>query len=167
MYVVLLMICTALLTYSQDTRALPSWLTLNGEYRVRVEGFASERFHRGADDTYALGRLRLIAGIKPSKWFRIALQGQDARAAFKTRKPYAPPLQDRVDLRWAFIDLGDTEHDGVSLRAGRQTLSFGGGRLVGDPNWSNVGRTFDAVRGIFRHGGGVRVDTFLSSSHPS
>lgn len=49
------------------------------------------------------------------------------------------------------------------LRAGRQSLDFGDARLVGDPNWSNVGRSFDAAR-LTLHRGRAKVDLFTGAS---
>jgi hypothetical protein len=39
----------------------------------------------------------------------------------------------------------------LSLRAGRQDLNFGEQRLLGNFNWINVGRSFDAVRLTLKH----------------
>ena len=48
------------------------------------------------------------------------------------------------------------------LRGGRQELVFGDQRLVGHGNWLNTARSFDGVRGVFRHKK-LRVDGFAAS----
>src|SRR5258707_1230155 len=51
----------------------------------------------------------------------------------------------------------------AGLLPGRQTLFLGEGRLVADPAWSNVGRSFDGVRLTLRYRA-VRVDAFSGAS---
>jgi hypothetical protein len=67
-----------------------------------------------------------------------------------------------MDLRLACMEIGDAEKGGIALRAGRQELLFGEQRLVGNVNWLNTARTFDAVRLAMRHNG-YRLDAFASS----
>jgi hypothetical protein len=51
---------------------------------------------------------------------------------------------------------------GVQLRFGRQEIRLGGGRLFESPDWSNVGRSYDAVRvAAFRPG--VKLDLLAGS----
>ena len=50
----------------------------------------------------------------------------------------------------------------LSVRVGRQELAFGDQRLVGHVNWLNTARSFDAVRGVFRHQK-IRIDGFAAS----
>ncbi|MBZ5578444.1 MAG: alginate export family protein [Acidobacteriia bacterium] len=76
----------------------------------------------------------------------------------------APPSQrNPADLRLGWVQIGNSETSPVTVRVGRQPLSFGEGRLVSDPNWSNVGRSFDAVR-MTVHYGPVRLDAFTGAS---
>src|SRR5260370_19044046 len=67
-----------------------------------------------------------------------------------------------MDLRMAYLEVGDPQEKTFGLRAGRQELNFGDQRLVGSINYSNTARTFDAVRLTLRHGG-YRVDAFAST----
>ena len=141
-------------------RYLPAWLQLGGEYRARLEGYAGGGFKNDNSDDYLLSRLRLNLNIQPEDWFQIRLQAQDARALWKTLP--APPYQDTMDLRMAYLELGNAEKKGIALRAGRQEINFGDQRLVGSSNYTNNARTFDAVRLTLRHGG-YRLDTFAST----
>lgn len=77
--------------------------------------------------------------------------------------PSPASQKDPLDLRLGYLQLGDSESGRISLRAGRQGLTFGEGRLLADPNWSNVGRTFDGLRATVRYRK-LRVDVFSSAS---
>ena len=60
------------------------------------------------------------------------------------------------------MDVGNFEKSRFAFRGGRQELVFGDQRLVGHGNWLNTARSFDAVRGVFRHKK-LRVDGFAAS----
>jgi hypothetical protein len=141
---------------------LPAWLRIGGEERVRLEALDGIGFLPSAN-AYVLQRLRLNVDLRAAAWLRFSFQAQDSRVFGSTVRPAPSSLQNRADLRLAFVQLGDSESSRWSLRAGRQSLSFGESRLLADPNWSNVGRAFDAVRVTFRYGG-VRVDGFSGAS---
>jgi hypothetical protein len=140
-------------------RQLPAWLRFSGEYRLRLEGYTGGGFQDGSSDTYLLHRLRLDMEFLPRGWWRFHVQAQDARAFWRNTTP--PPYQDTMDLRMAYMELGNAEKS-VGLRAGRQELNFGDQRLVGSSNWTNTARTFDAVRLRLRSGG-YRLDAFAST----
>ena len=57
------------------------------------------------------------------------------------------PEQDGpVDLHQAYFTLGNYKEFPVSLKVGRQELSYGDERLVGAFAWNNIGRVFDAAK---------------------
>src|SRR6266852_9599956 len=140
---------------------LPKWLRLGAEYRARVEGFTGGGFKPNRDDAYFLSRVRINMFLLPASWLRFGFQGQDAHVFGKNQNPAAPPYQDSMDLRQAYIELRDTEKKTVGIRAGRQELAFGDERLIGNANWLNTARSFDGLRGTLRHGG-YRVDFFVA-----
>jgi hypothetical protein len=142
-------------------KQLPRWLRFSGEFRTRLEGFTGGGFRAGYDDDYLLTRLRINMHIQPASWLKFEFQGQDARVFWKNQRP-APPFQDTMDLRLAYIQIGDPEHKTFGLRAGRQELLLGDQRLVGSVDWQNVARSFDAVRLTLRHNG-YRIDAFAAS----
>ena len=72
------------------------------------------------------------------------------------------PFRDQLDVRFAHVDVGNFEKSRFAFRGGRQELVFGDQRLVGHGNWLNTARSFDAVRGVFRHKK-LRVDGFAAS----
>ena len=116
-----------------------------------------------AGNAYLLQRLRLNLDVKPLPWLKFSLQTQDSRVFFTNVSPAPSSQRDPLDLRVGYLQLGNPDDSPASLRAGRQSLAFGEGRLVADPNWSNTGRSFDGVRLTLRHGN-FRVDAFTGAS---
>jgi hypothetical protein len=51
-----------------------------------------------------------------------------------------------VDLHQAFVYFGNHKEFPVSVKVGRQELSYGDQRLVGHFRWNNNARTFDALK---------------------
>ena len=139
----------------------PKWLRVGAEYRARVEGFAGGAFRSGNEDEYLLSRLRINLFLLPTSWMKLGFQGQDTRVFWKNQNPAVPPYQDSLDLRQAYIELGDLEKKNFGIRAGRQELAFGDERLIGNANWLNAAPSFDAVRGTIRHGA-FRADVFAA-----
>ncbi len=142
-------------------KELPAWLRWSGEERVRVEGLSGIGY-REASDLYTLNRLRINLQVAPVRWLKFNFQGQDSRVFGGNVRPAPSSQKDSMDLRLAYLELGDAEKQPLVLRVGRQSLVFGEGRLVADPNWSNTGRTFDALRATFQHRG-IRLDAFAAS----
>ncbi len=140
---------------------LPKWLQIGGEYRARVEGFTGGGFKVNTDDAYLLSRLRLNMTIRPESWLKFGFQAQDARVFWKNQSPAVPPYQDTFDLRQTYIEIGDVEKSRLSFRGGRQELAFGDERLIGNSNWTNTARSFDALRGTLRSGR-YHIDLFAA-----
>lgn len=141
---------------------MPKWLRFSGEYRARVEGFVDGGFKPDNEDAYLLSRLRINMMVQPSGWLKFGFQAQDAHVFWKNQNPAAPPYQDAMDLRLGYVEVGDIEKKTMGFRAGRQELNFGDERLIGSLNWTNTARSFDAIRGTYRHDG-YRVDIFAAS----
>lgn len=139
---------------------LPKWLKLGIEERVRYESLAGIGF-KSTDDAYVLNRLRLNMSLAPTSWMRFKFEGQDGRVWGYSRGTAPASMKNVMDLRHAYLELGNVESTRFAVRAGRQSLVFGEGRLVADPAWGN-GRVFDAVRATLRQGR-YRLDAFASS----
>lgn len=124
---------------------LPSWVRFNSEERIM--GFSRDGldFDAGAD-RYVLQRLRVDVDAAPVRWLKFHVEGQDSRDYFTRFHPAPNGDRDPLDLRHAYVDIGDTESGILGVRAGRQSLTLGEGRYIGDSDWSNVGRSFDGVR---------------------
>jgi len=71
-------------------------------------------------------------------------------------------LRPRPDENFAYAEFGSSTEGWVDVIAGRQVLGFGAQRLIGPSDWSNTGRTFDAVR-IDLHQPGYKISLFASS----
>jgi hypothetical protein len=168
----------------QQNPAATNW-DLAGNLRLRYEikegsaipgvsGSMDFRDH-GADlsNDYFLSRLRLHAGFS-QPWWGVYVQGRSSMVAGDERfaypnTPFVPgtvrrqgsgPEADAIDLNQAYLTVG---HPGfpLSLKIGRQELSYGEERLVGVNPWNNIGRTFDAVKVKWERPG-LWVDFFTS-----
>ncbi len=115
----------------------------------------------GADvySAYWLSRLRLHVGYTAT-WWSAYVEGRSSLASGDQRWAYANapavpgtaaregngPESDSIDLHQAYVTIGNPKEFPVSLKAGRQELSYGEERLVGAFGWNNIGRVFDAVK---------------------
>lgn len=130
-------------------RELPAWITFASEERLRFEGYHNSGFKLGNSDSFLLNRVRLQVTIRPTSWFRLVAQTQDARS-FLQNPPLAPPNEVRWDLKLAYAEFGDAEKSWGSLRAGRQLLNFNN-TMVANADWKNQGRSYDAVVANLHH----------------
>lgn len=131
-------------------------LNIDGAYRLRGEaqqGFNIKTYGTGTTEDFLLSRLRLDLDLRFHDTFRLHLQIQDAEetgVSFKDSdfSPGNNPFHDSFDINQAYIEfslLRDT-----SVKAGRQSLSFGDRRVFGPGDWSNTGRyAWDAI--LIRH----------------
>jgi hypothetical protein len=111
------------------------------------------------DSAYFLERIRYHLGYA-DKWWSAYVEGRSSLAQNDERWAYANipavagtvarkgdgPESDTIDLHQAFITLGNHKEFPLSLKAGRQELSYGEERLIGAYGWNNIGRVFDAVK---------------------
>ena len=142
--------------------ALPSWLSLSGEFRVRYENRQALGYREGRDDGYGLVRTRLDIGIQPASWLRFGFQGQDSRSpGIRSGLPNIGAFRDGFDLRQAYAEIGGGKSP-VTVTVGRQLLAYGDQRLVGALDWANTSRAFDAVKLQVR-GPNAKVDVFSAS----
>jgi hypothetical protein len=111
------------------------------------------------DNEYFLSRIRFHAGYT-DKWWSAYAEGRSSIAVDDDRFAYANnpaipgtsayeghgPESDRIDLHQAYVTIGNHKEFPLSLKVGRQELSYGEERLVGAFAWNNIGRVFDAVK---------------------
>ncbi len=129
--------------------------SLNWNFQARTRGEWRNNlydFDAGSkaitDDTWLLHRIRLGMEWHPTDWLGITVQGQDVRESFSDRPDI--PLEngaegdDAIDLRLGSIEVGNPRR--LSLKVGRQMLSYGDERLVGPLEWLNFSRVFDAAK---------------------
>ena len=108
------------------------------------------------NNDYLLSRIRLHAGYT-DKWWSVYVEGRSSTAYDDARYATAPaaglvtnkgdgPESDTIDLHQAYLTLGNHKEFPLSLKVGRQELSYGEERLVGAFAWNNIGRVFDAAK---------------------
>lgn len=142
-----------------------------GNVRLRYElkdGFAIQgvagsldfrRHGADVDNEYLLSRIRFHAGCTEKWWSayaegRSSLADNDERFAYANnpvvpgtvRRKGSGPEADSIDLHQAFLTLGNHKEFPLSLKVGRQELSYGEERIIGAFGWNNIGRVFDAVK---------------------
>jgi hypothetical protein len=138
------------------------WLKWGFEIRGRGEGNTGIYFVPGNNDAYYLHRLRLNLAVEASKWLRLFLQVEGSEAPGYSRNPVPGTVVDPLDFHQSYVEFGSTGEGPWGFRVGRQELFFGDGRLIGNSNWGNVGRTFDAARLTLKRSK-TRLDFFASS----
>jgi hypothetical protein len=126
-----------------------SWLTLGGEARERYEYFQNANWGRGPqDDTgYLLHRLMLHADAHLGEHLRFFTQFKSGLESDRDGGP-RPTDRDDFDVHQIFADaeIGFGDKHSLTLRVGRQELSFGTQRLVSVRESPNVRQSFDGVR---------------------
>ena len=111
------------------------------------------------DNQYLLSRIRLHVGYSDD-WWSAYVEGQSSLATGDHRAAYANvpavagtsktigygPESDLLNLHQGYFKVGNTNAFPLTLKAGRQELSYGEERLIGAFDWNNIGRSFDAAK---------------------
>ena len=119
-----------------------------GEYRIRYhdENNHAKTKLNGADNDFTLSRLRLYMNTKIGKSVRIYAEVVDAASVGEDLPPRGIEVN-RWDVLNAFVEYRTGGPDGkIMLRVGRQELMYGAQRFISPLDWSNIRRSFDAVR---------------------
>ena len=96
------------------------------------------------DNSYFMTKLRLRVGYT-AEWFNVFVEGRDSETFSDDRKP-SPEEDGPADLHQAYFVVGNHKEFPLSLKVGRQEMSYGDERLVGAFAWNNVGRVFDVAK---------------------
>jgi len=124
----------------------PTWLQLGGQLRGRFEDLSAPALAgTGKDDFLYLSRLRCDVRLRAQSWLRFFAQVQDSRV-FGYNGPAPTSMQDPLELRQAYVEIGGEGENTIRARVGRQVIALGSERLVGPSNWGNVARSFDGAR---------------------
>ena len=151
----------------EQSAAFNEW-DFGGQFRVRYEvkeqggSFPDRDFRNtGVDNnnSYLLLRERVHLGYTPVAWLAAYLEGRDSSTTGDDRNPN--PEADQFDLHQAFLQIGDAKAFPLTARIGRQELVYGDERLIGNADWGNIPRTFDAARLRFENGH-LWVDGFVA-----
>jgi len=149
---------------------LANW-DISGAARLRYEvkenaGFTAAGsgadFRKGGvdnDNSYFLNKVLARVGYT-GKWWSFQVEGRNSGTTGDDRNPNAES-DGPVDLHQAWFTVGNHKEFPVSLKVGRQELSYGDERLVGAFAWNNIGRVFDAVKVRWQNSW-FSVDAFTS-----
>jgi len=96
------------------------------------------------DNGYFSDKVLVHAGYT-DKWWSVYVQGRSSGTSGDDRNPNFES-DGIADLHQAYFTLGNHKEFPVSLKVGRQELSYGDERLVGAFAWNNIGRVFDAAK---------------------
>ncbi|MDB6033255.1 MAG: hypothetical protein JWM16_3593 [Verrucomicrobiales bacterium] len=96
------------------------------------------------DNSYFLHRIRPHVGYT-ADWFSVFVEGRASGSTGDKRNPNAES-DGPLDLHQAFVTIGNPKEFPLSLKVGRQELSYGDERIIGPSEWSNVPRVFDTAK---------------------
>ena len=119
-------------------------VTVSGQVRPRTE-VRDPAGATGGSRTWTSMRTRIAASFAPSNTVRAFVQLQDVRIFGEESNTLSDFRADNLDLHQGWVQVG-RDDAGLSLRAGRQELSYGGQRLIGAVGWAQQGRAFDGAR---------------------
>ena len=131
--------------------------TVRFRYEIRENGLIAppaNDFKSGVanDNSYFEDKLLLRVGYT-AKWWSALLEGRSSSVTGDSRGSApniatgsSPDSDGPIDLHQAYLTLGNHKEFPVSLKIGRQELSYGDERLVGAFAWNNIGRVFDAAK---------------------
>ena len=139
----------------RDNPYMAAW-DIGGAVRLRYEvrenggataaGSGADFRARGVDNdnSYLLSRVRARVGYTAT-WFTALIEGRSSASTGDDRNPN-PESDGPLDLHQAYIGFGNHKEFPLSLKIGRQELSYGDERVVGAFAWNNIGRVFDAAK---------------------
>jgi hypothetical protein len=145
---------------SQDWR-----LNIGGEIRQRWESETNKNFgaRDPTQDAFHLQRLWLHMDLKYRDTLRAFFQGID-NSIYDRDLAQSPGQEDRFDIGQAFIDVkpfGDKTP--LTLRGGRQEMSYGRLRVIDVADWGNTHRRFDGFKLMYQT---PKLDVDFFWTHP-
>jgi hypothetical protein len=139
------------------------YLSLGFEYRIEYEYFDNWMFGAGPQDHngYIMNRVMPHFDFHAGSDFRLFSEFEFDSTDGRNGGPRPGIDEDRGDVHQAFVEIGShvSRPHGISLRAGRQEVVFGTGRLFDNNEGPNVKLGFDGFRAI-AEGGHARLDLF-------
>jgi len=91
-----------------------------------------------------LVREKFHAGYSPAPWLAVYSEMRNSTVEWDRRSPQ--PDANMAVLQQAYISLGDPARFPLVAKVGRQELIYGDQRFIGNNDWGNPGRTFDAAK---------------------
>ncbi len=156
LYLLSLFILSApVLCYSKDDA-----VKLSSQIRTRGILDSKDFNNKTPTNRSTLMRVRLNANFQPTEDISGLLQLQDSRV-FGT-EPSTLASIDNIDLHQGYLYTTDFLVDGLSLKAGRMELIYGGQRLIGVVGWHNIGRAFDGTLMAYKLKEKLKLDLFAT-----
>src|SRR5262245_3183869 len=125
------------------------YVTVGGEVRLYYESFRNETWGSEPVDNngFWLQRLMLHADWHFGERVRVFSQLKSGEIEGRVGGP-RPPDKDNLDVHQLFVDyhFSTEKLRSLTLRVGRQELSFGSSRLIGFREGPNIRLSFDGVR---------------------
>ncbi len=126
------------------------YVSFGGSFRVQYLIMNNEGWNPALrdEDGFMLTRWLLHADLHLSKKVRIFAEVQSALA--NSRKIFVPVEENPLKAHQLFIDYKPFNRISLTLRAGRQELSYGSQRLISVRDAPNSRRSFDGIKAIIR-----------------
>jgi hypothetical protein len=123
----------------------PEKVKVGGEFRVRTESQINYDFDTSQPDTdtFVLIRTRVYLDLNPNKDIRLFAMFQDSETIDQTTALIKTPT--RHQFYQGFFYVKNDSALTTSVKGGRQELVYGDQRLIGNFDWSNLGRFFDGL----------------------
>lgn len=135
------------LVYAAEVKTIADgWqINLGLAERFRQEYKSNFDFNENLADNGNLfyNRALFIVGAKFKDNYEVFLEGLDARVG--SQHLNKPAQKDEFDLHQAFIKGKLPGMPALTYKLGKQELTYGKGRLIAAPTWSNLLNSFDAV----------------------
>lgn len=184
---VLLVICIAMFLYTDCQAGTKGTspenvLTFSANVRVRYEFLDNFNLKYYGDqpakgegtDGFLLGRFRLGMDYRPTENIHVAVWGQHAEVwdlGFKESDFYNStfdqehnPYKDDWELYETYLEVKQILDQPLSMKAGRQIISYGDKRVFGPGQWGNSGKwIWDAVKLSYTFDAGF-VDAFYGKT---
>jgi hypothetical protein len=139
------------------------YLSIGFEYRIQYEYYDNWMFGAGPQDHngYVMNRVMPHFDFHAGRYFRVFSEFEFDFEDGRNGGPRPQIDEDRGDVHQAFVEIGShvgSEH-GISLRAGRQEIVLGSGRLLDNNEGPNVKLSFDGFR-VIAESAHARLDLF-------
>jgi hypothetical protein len=127
------------------------YLTIGGEAREVFEQVGNDNWGKQPyTNTFFLQRYMLHTDWHFGKYVRAFVQLKSGLESFRQGGP-RPIDEKKLDFEAAFLEIGTTQGDHwVALRAGRQAMEYGSGRLIDVREGPNVRLSFDGFKVMAR-----------------
>lgn len=140
------------IAFSNDGK---TYLSFGGEIRETYERFHNTNFGLSPQDPdgYLLQRYLLHADLHTGPRFRFFAELSSSIENGRTGGPRPVIDENKLDVHQGFLDLlllQPRDGSSLTLRAGRQEMAFGSGRLVALREGPNVPLSFDGFRILWR-----------------